>query len=164
MKFLAGIGDAEENASIVPAGKRQAAKTQPDFAGLWRRDACVTARGRQGDDLRRARTRPIEERFRFAMRHEPGIQISRTARIDFFERFERQDRARKVRRRSLGSSAARRCATGAAGTLRKNHAKRCNGSSPTRVARSRSSQSRAKVRLLSAVSADSPSGTASTAT
>src|SRR5271169_6165482 len=64
-EFFSGIGTAEKNASIVPAGKRETAKAQQNFAGLGDRMNGNGTR-RQGNDSDRARS--VKDREELAIR------------------------------------------------------------------------------------------------
>ena len=88
-EFFAGIADPEKNTSVVPARKREPAKTQPHFAGLrygMHRDRLWSQRN---NSLKRG-TRAIEQRFRFAMRDEPRLKTCRPPRLDFFQGLKRR--------------------------------------------------------------------------
>src|SRR5580658_4620285 len=84
MEFFAGIWTTEEDASVVPTGKRETAKAQQDFAGWGDGVNGNGPRGQGNYGIKRG-ARLIEERLRFAMGNQPGILISGAARIDLFE-------------------------------------------------------------------------------
>jgi hypothetical protein len=83
----------------------------------------------QRGDLRECGPRAVQERFRFAMRHQPGIQICSTHRIDFFQGFERWVMLIQFKR-AMGLQRGKTAYDSAAGALGKNHAQRSNSSSP----------------------------------
>ncbi len=83
-EFLWGIVESEKNAAIIPASEGQTTKAQPHFAGL-RRGMQRYGLWRQCDDGIQRGPRLIEERFRFAMRDEPSIEVARAPGIDLIE-------------------------------------------------------------------------------
>ncbi len=130
-EFLAGVVDPEENAAILPPREGQAAKTKPHFAGLRR--SVQRDRRRRQDGVQRG-PRLIEQRFRFAIRDEPGIQVARAAGIDLFEDVQRGLVLVKlhVELRVQGGETVR---DGAAAISGKNQAQAGDRSPATRLAR-----------------------------
>ena len=82
------------------------------------------ARG-QGENLRERGPRPIQERLGFATRHEPGIQICRTSRIDLLQGFERWIALIQLDR-AVGLECGETARNGATSALGKNQAQSCN--------------------------------------
>jgi len=84
-ELFARIHGSEKNAAVIPAGERKAAKAKKDFARWNCRMHGYGLRCR-GHDGFESGTSAIEERLRFAVRHEPTRKIAEGARIDFLER------------------------------------------------------------------------------
>src|SRR6266478_2072815 len=89
-ELFTGVVDSEKNTAIIPAREGEATKAEPDFAGL-RRGMQSHGLRRQGDDDIQRGPSLFEERFRFAMRDKPGIQVARAPGIDLFEDVQRSE-------------------------------------------------------------------------
>src|SRR5713226_4094181 len=87
-ELFTGVVDSEKNTAIIPAHEGEAAKTEPHFAGLRRGMQSHSLRRQSDDDIQHG-PRLLEERFRFAMRDKPGIQVARAPGIDLFEDVQR---------------------------------------------------------------------------
>ncbi len=85
-KFLPGGIAAKENFVFVPAGEGEAAKTQDHFLGV-RRSVGANGVWAECDECDQGGRGPVEEKLRFAARHEPGGDIAAGAGGNVFEGF-----------------------------------------------------------------------------
>src|SRR6266704_1710226 len=87
-ELLTSVVDSEKNVAIIPTREREATIPQPHFAGL-RRGMQSHGLRRDGDNGIQRRAGLLLEPLRFAMRDEPGIQVTRAPGIDLFDDVQR---------------------------------------------------------------------------